>query len=52
MDIAKKMIKRQYDKKRWNPQELKEGDNIWLKAKNIYSNRPLKKLDQKTIQTF
>ena len=52
MDIAKKMIKRQYDKKRWNPQELKEGDNIWLKAKNIHSNRPLKKLDQKTIQTF
>jgi len=45
MDMAKEVIKRQFDKKRQNPQELKEGDNIWLEAKNIYSNRPLKKLD-------
>ena len=43
--MAKEVIKRQFDKKRQNPQELKEGDNIWLEAKNIYSNRPLKKLD-------
>jgi len=47
MDIAKETMMKQFDKKRWNPQRLKKGDNIWLEAKNIHSNRPLKKLDQK-----
>jgi len=47
MDMAKEMMKRQFDKKRQNPQELKEGDNIWLEAKNIHLSRPSKKLDQK-----
>ena len=28
------------------------GDNMWLKNKNIYSNRPLKKLDQKRYRLF
>ena len=46
IDMAKERMKRQYDK-RQNPQGLKEGDNIWLEAKNIHLNRPLKKLDQK-----
>ena len=45
MDMAKKMMKRQFDKKRQNTQGLKEGDDIWLEAKNIHSNRPSKKLD-------
>ena len=45
MDKAKEMIKRQFDKKRQNLQELKEGNNIWLEAKNIHLNRPSKKLD-------
>ena len=31
---------------------MNEGDNIWLKAKNIYSNRPSKKLDQKRYRLF
>jgi len=52
MDIAKEMMKRQFDKKRQNPQGLKEGDNIWLKAKNIHLNRPSKKLDQKQYRLF
>jgi len=47
IDIAKETMKRQYNKKKWNIQRLKEGDNIWLEAKNIHPNRPLKKLDQK-----
>jgi len=46
------MMKRQFDKKRQNPQELKEEDDIWLEAKNIHSNRPSKKLDPEKIQTF
>ena len=49
---AKKTMKKQFDKKRWNPQELKEGDNVWLEAKNIHSNRPSKKLDQKQYRPF
>ena len=47
MDMAKEVIKRQFDKKRQNPQSLKQGDNMWLKAKNIQSKQPSKKLDQK-----
>ena len=45
MEMAKETIKRQFDKKRQNPQELKEEENIWLETKNIHSNRLLKKLD-------
>jgi len=52
MNIAKEMMKRQFDKKRQNPQGLKKGDNIWLEAKNIHLNRPLKKLDQKRYRSF
>ena len=38
IEIAKEAIKRQFDKKRQNLQELKVGDNIQLEAKNIYLN--------------
>ena len=30
-----KNMKRQFDKKRRNPQELKVGNNMWLENKNI-----------------
>ena len=33
--IAKEAIEKQFDKKRQNPQRLKQGDNIWLEAKKI-----------------
>jgi len=36
--LAQDTIKKQFDKKRENPQGLKEGDNMWLEAKNIHSN--------------
>jgi len=52
IDMAKETMKRQFDKKRQNPQELKEGDDIWLEAKNIHLNRPSKKLDQKRYKPF
>ena len=52
MDMAKEMMKRQFDKKRRNSQRLKEEDNIWLEAKNIHLNRPSKKLDQKQYRLF
>jgi len=52
IEIAKEAMKRQFNKKRQNPQGLKTGDNIWLEAKNINSKRPLKKLNQKRYGPF
>jgi len=45
-------MKKQFNRKRRNPQGLKVGDNVWLENKNIHSNRPLKKLDQKRYELF
>jgi len=45
-------MKKQFDKKRQNSQELKARDNIWLETKNIHSNQPSKKLDQKRYRSF
>ena len=50
--IAKKAIKKQFDKKKRNPQKLQVRDNMWLEAKNIYLNQPSKKLDQKKYRHF
>ena len=52
MEAAKETIKKQFDKKKQNPQGLKAGDNVQLEAKNIHSNRPSKKLDQKKYGSF
>ncbi len=38
MEEAQKMMKRQFDKRRRNPQGLKVGNNVWLENKNIHSN--------------
>ena len=38
MEEAQKNIKRQFDKKRQNPQGLKIGDDMWLENKNIQLN--------------
>ena len=45
-------MKKQFDKKKRNPQGLKVGDNVWLKNKNIQLNRPSKKLDNKRYGPF
>ena len=52
MEAAQEIIKKQFNKKRRNSQGLKVGENMWLEAKNIYSNRPSKKLDQKRYRPF
>jgi len=52
MEEAQKNIKRQFNKKRQNPQGLKVGDNVWLKDKNIQSNQPSKKLNDKRYGPF
>ena len=45
MKEAQERMKKQFNQKRRNPQELNIRDNVWLENKNIYSNRPSKKLD-------
>ena len=52
MEAAQENIKKQFNKKKRNLQELKVGDNMWLDNKNIHSNRPSKKLDQKRDRPF
>jgi len=52
MEEAQKNIKRQFDKKRWNPQGPKVRDNVWLENKNIQSNQPSKKLNNKRYGPF
>ena len=52
MEEAQKRMKKQFDKKRWTPQGLKIGDNMWLENKNIHSNQPSKKLDNKRYGPF
>ena len=47
MKKAKETIKKQFNKKRWNLQGLKQGDNVWLETKNIQLKQSSKKLDQK-----
>jgi len=52
MEGAQKNIKKQFNKKRRNPQRLMVGDNMWLENKNIQSNQPSKKLDNKRYRPF
>ena len=52
MEESQKNMKWQFDKKRWNPQELKAGNHVWLENKNIQLNQPSKKLDNKRYGPF
>ena len=52
IEKAQKSMKKQFDKKRRNPQGLKVSDNMWLENKNIQLNRLLKKLDNKRYRPF
>ena len=45
-------MKKQFNKKKRNPQGLKIRDNMWLEAKNIHLKQPSKKLDQKRYRPF
>ena len=52
IEEAQKIMKKQFDKKKWNTQELKVRDNMWLENKNIHLNQPSKKLDNKRYRHF
>ena len=38
MERTKDTMKKQYDKRRQKVQDLKVGEQVWLKAKNIQIN--------------
>ena len=50
--MVKEAIKKQFDKKRWNPQGLKEGDNMWLKVKRYLFELTLKEVGPEKIWIF
>jgi len=52
MEEVQRSIKKQFDKKRRNPQGLKVSNNVWLENKNIQSNQPSKKLDNEKYGPF
>jgi len=52
IEESQRNMKRQFDKRRRNPQGLKVGEHVWLENKNIQSNRPSKKLDNKRYRPF
>ena len=45
-------MKKQFNKKRRNPQGLKPEDHVWLENKNIHLNQPSKKLDNNRYGLF
>ena len=45
-------MKKQFNKKRQNPQGLKVRNNMWLENKNIPANQLSKKLDNKRYRSF
>ena len=52
MEESQKNIKWQFDKKRRNSQGLQVGEHMRLENKNIQSNQPSKKLDNKRYGPF
>jgi len=52
MERTKETMKRQHDKRTRQLQGLKIGEQVWLEAKNIQTNQPSKKLDQKKYGPF
>ena len=52
MKETQKNMKKQFNKKRRNPQGLKVEDNVWLENKNIHSNRLSKKLNNQIYGLF
>ena len=52
MERTKETMKRQYDKRTCQSQSLKTGEQVWLETRNIQTNWPSKKLDQKRYRPF
>jgi len=52
MERTKETIKRQYNKRTCQLQGLKTEEQVWLETRNIQTNQPSKKLDQKRYRPF
>ena len=52
IERTKKTMKRQYDKRTCQSQGLKTEEQVWLEVRNIQTNQPEKKLDQKRYRPF
>jgi hypothetical protein len=49
---ATKSMKNNYDQHHSPSQNLQIGEHVWLKATNICTKRPMKKLDDKHLGSF
>ena len=50
--MAAKTIKRFYNRTKGESIQYKKGDKVWLKATNIITKCPMKKLDNKHLGPF
>jgi hypothetical protein len=52
LKLAQEQVKRFYDRSKGPSVEYKKGDQVWLEASNIRTDRPTKKLDNKRHGPF
>ena len=52
LKIAVETMKQFYDQTKEESIQYKKGDKIWLKATNIITKCPMKKLDNKCLRLF
>ena len=52
LENARTSMKKHYDKKKEKGRDFKEGEKVWLDAKNLKTYRPGKKLDNKKLVPF
>ena len=52
IEREKEAMKKQFDKKRKNPQELKQSNNVWLEAKKYPVKMTLKEVELEILCTF
>lgn len=52
LELAQATMKKAHDVNRLPAPEYKEGDLVWLRADNIWTSRPAKKLDHRLLGPF
>ena len=52
LKIAAEIIKWFYDQTKGESIQYKKGDKVWLKATNVTTKHPMKKLDNKHLGPF
>jgi hypothetical protein len=49
---AQRLMKTQYDKQRKDSRDYQQGDRVWIDGKEITTDRPMKKLDDRRYGPF